>query len=136
MVNETTTKNYKYVRGLVLEPIEGIDEYRNNNKELQARKGLLVVVNRIDLSVKIVAVLEPDKHSELITECVRAILRRAEQLREAIESGKPPAPEPGVWCSLCPYWRECRVALGRSEPFAFVKRYFDLTRYISAGGRV
>ena len=52
MVNETTTKNYKYVRGLVLEPIEGIDEYRNNNKELQARKGLLVVVNRIDLSVK------------------------------------------------------------------------------------
>ena len=103
---------------------------------LGARKGLLVAVNRIDLSIKVVAVLEHDKHSELITECVRTILRRAEQLREAIESGKPPAPEPGVWCNLCPYWRECRVALGRSEPFAFVKKYFGLARFIQAGGRV
>lgn len=99
---------------------------------LGARKGLLVLVSRIDLGVRVAAVLEADRHADLIGECVEAILGRAERLREALERGEPPQPEPGVWCSLCPYWRECRVALGSSEPFGFVKRHLGLARFLKA----
>ena len=99
-------------------------------KGVGARKGILVVINRIDLSVKVAAVLEADRHADLIDECVEAIVERAERLRRALEEGTPPDPEPGEWCDMCPFWRECRVALGKSEPFAFVKKHFGLARFI------
>ena len=99
-------------------------------RALGAEKGILVLVNRIDLSFKVAIELRADKHSELIEKCVNVLLERAKKLKEFLERGEEPPPEPGVWCNECVYHRDCRAGLGRVREFDFVIDHIGLGRWL------
>jgi len=99
-------------------------------KAIGARKGILLLVNRVTLDFKVAFELRIDKHSKLIEKCVETLLQRSKKLKEHLEKNEEPPAEPGIWCEHCVFWRDCKAGIGSSKVFDFVLDYVGLGRWL------